>query len=90
MKIAICSSFIPFINGGARNIVDWLKCILEEYGHRVEVIYLPQADSPELLFQQMFAYRWIDVDSADLLICLRPQAHLIPHENKKLWFNILY
>jgi glycosyltransferase involved in cell wall biosynthesis len=86
MKIALCSSFVPFLYGGARNIVDWLQTILEQEGHHVERIYLPEIDAPDLLFQQMAAYRWIDLTSADRIICFRPQAHLIPHPHKILWF----
>jgi len=87
MKIAICSSFVPFIFGGARNIVEWLEQKLQECGHQVERIYLPQIDIPELIFQQMAAYRWIDMsESADRVICFRPPAHMIPHPNKILWF----
>lgn len=87
MKIALCSSFVPFIYGGARNIVEWLETVLKEAGHQVEHIYLPQVDAPDLLFQQMAAYRWIDLtESADRIICFRPPAHLIPHPHKILWF----
>lgn len=86
MKIALCSSFVPFIQGGARNIVDWLEPVLREAGHQVERIYLPQVDAPDLLFQQKMAYRWIDLSSADRIICFRPPAHFIPHPNKILWF----
>lgn len=86
MKIAICSSFVPFVYGGGRNIVDWLEIMLRQAGHSIERIYLPQVDTPELLFQQMMAYRWIDLSSADRIICLRPPAHAIPHPNKILWF----
>lgn len=87
MKIVLCSSFVPFINGGARNIVEWLEAMLLEAGHEVEHIYLPQVDHPDLLFSQMAAYRWIDlVSSADRVICFRPPAHVIPHPHKILWF----
>lgn len=86
MKIALCSSFVPFLYGGARNIVEWLQVMLEEQGHQVERIYLPEVDVPELLFQQMMAFRWIDLESADRVICFRPQAHLIQHPHKILWF----
>ncbi len=86
MKIALCSSFVPFIYGGARNIVDWLQIMLEEQGHQVEKIYLPEVDVPDLLVQQMMAYRWIDLSIADRVICFRPQAHLISHPHKILWF----
>jgi len=86
MKIALCSSLVPFINGGARNIVEWLKSLLEEHGHQVEIVYLPEVDSPELLFRQMMAFRWVDLEMADRIICFRPEAHLIPHRHKILWF----
>jgi glycosyltransferase involved in cell wall biosynthesis len=86
MKIAICSSFVPFIHGGARNIVEWLDAMLREAGHQVEYIYLPHVDAPDLLFQQMAAYRWVDMSAADRLICFRPPAHHIPHPQKILWF----
>lgn len=86
MRIALCSTYVPFINGGARNIVEWLQAMLEKEGHQVERIYLPQWDAPDLLFQQMTAFRWIDLSAADRVICFRPQAHLIQHPNKILWF----
>ena len=86
MRIALCSSFVPFVNGGARNIVEWLQSILEKQGHQVERIYLPEIDAPDLLFQQMMAFRWVDLEMADRIICFRPQAHLIPHRHKILWF----
>jgi glycosyltransferase involved in cell wall biosynthesis len=86
MKIALCSSFVPFIQGGARNIVDWLAINLQAEGHEVEKIYLPQVDNLHSLSQQMMAYRWIDLDVADRVICFRPQAHLISHPHKIIWF----
>jgi glycosyltransferase involved in cell wall biosynthesis len=86
MKIALCSSFVPFVSGGYRNIVEWLQVMLEEQGHQVEKIYLPENDAPDVLFQQMMAYRWVDLEAADRIICFRPQAHLIPHPHKIVWF----
>lgn len=87
MKIALCSSFVPFIRGGGRNIVEWLQDELMAAGHHVERIYLPQIDVPDLLFPQMAAYRWVDLAaSADRVICFRPPAHAIPHPHKILWF----
>ena len=86
MKIALVSTFVPFIYGGARNIVEWLQSMLEKEGHQVERIYLPQIDVPDLLFAQMQAIRWVDVSSADRVICFRPQAHMIQHPHKVLWF----
>jgi glycosyltransferase involved in cell wall biosynthesis len=86
MKIALCSTFVPFVYGGGRNIVEWLQTMLEKHGHDVERVYLPQVDAPDLLFQQMMALRWIDLKRADRIICFRPQSHLIPHHHKIIWF----
>jgi len=86
MKIALCSSFVPFVNGGYRNIVEWLETMLLEAGHEVERIYLPEADSPDILFRQMAAFRFVDLDAADRIICFRPQSHLIRHPHKIVWF----
>ena len=87
MKVALCSSFVPFIGGGYRNIVEWLEAELVVAGHQVERIYLPHVDAPELLLTQMAAYRWVDLAaSADRVICFRPPAHVVPHPHKILWF----
>ena len=86
MKIALVSSFVPFVYGGARNIVEWLQAQLESAGHRVERIYLPHVDAPDKLFEQVAAYRWVDLSSADRVICFRPPAHAIQHPHKIVWF----
>ncbi len=66
--------------------MDWLATTLQEAGHQVEIVYLPEIDNPDTLFQQMMALRWVDLESADRIICFRPQSHLIPHRHKILWF----
>ena len=87
MRIALCSADVPFVQGGARNIVEWLHHALRDEGHEVELVYLPFSEAPDLLFRQMAAYRWVDLStSADRIICVRPPAHLIPHPHKILWF----
>lgn len=87
MKIALCSSAVPFVYGGYRNIIEWLEAVLREAGHDVERVYLPHVDSPDLLLRQVAAYRWVDLaSSADRAICFRPPAHFIPHPHKIVWF----
>jgi len=87
MKIAVVSSFVPFVNGGGRFIVDWLEQKLMEYGHQVERFYLPFIENAEYLFDQILAFRLIDLSSeCDRLIAIRPPAHVLPHSNKVLWF----
>ena len=87
MKIALCSSFVPFVLGGLRNIVDWLKIQLEEQGHQVEILYIPQKDRSDLLIGQYASNRLIDLaNSADRIICFRPFSYAIPHPHKIVWF----
>lgn len=85
MKIAICSTFVPFIEGGGRNIVDWLALKLEQAGHHVEIVYLPQIDHADILMPQIATFRFIDLSSADRVICLRPSAYFINHPHKIVW-----
>lgn len=87
MRVALCSSFVPFINGGARFIVEWLSAELIKRGHRTEIIWLPFVETPDRMFRQMTAYRMLDLAAtADKLIAFRPPAYVIPHPNKTLWF----
>jgi glycosyltransferase involved in cell wall biosynthesis len=87
MKIVIASSFVPFVHGGGRFIVDWLAQKLREHGHQVECFYLPFIDRSDDLFDQILAFRFIDLSAAcDRLIAIRPPAHVLPHPSKVLWF----
>jgi glycosyltransferase involved in cell wall biosynthesis len=87
MKVGLCSTLVPFVSGGARFIVEWLEEKLREHGHQVERIYLPFAEDPETMFEQMTAFRLIDLSaSVDRLIAFRPPSYLLPHPNKVLWF----
>jgi glycosyltransferase involved in cell wall biosynthesis len=87
MKIALVSSVVPLVNGGARFIVEWLEHHLKEHGHKTERFYLPFVDRPHDLLQQIAAYRMVDLSqSADRIISFRPPAYVLPHPNKILWF----
>ena len=87
MRVAVCSSFAPFVNGGARLFNDWLVEQLRQRGHQVDLINLPFQESPDELLQQMMAYRMIDLsDRVDRLITTRPPAHMIRHPRKVSWF----
>ncbi|MBC7980410.1 MAG: glycosyltransferase family 4 protein [Armatimonadetes bacterium] len=87
MKIAICSTIVPFIDGGGRFIVKWLAATLRMRGHQVEEIYLPFSDHPDILMEQIMGLRLLEIgSSADRLIALRPPSYVLPHENKVLWF----
>lgn len=87
MRIVIASSFVPFIKGGGRFIVDWLQEKLVERGHQVEKFYLPSDERPEALLDTLLAYRLMDAGQhADRLITIRPPAHVLNHPNKIVWF----
>lgn len=87
MKIALVSSVVPFINGGARFIVEWLEEQLRDHGHAVERFYLPFADGSDQLLDQLAAYRLMDLTHAcDRLIAFRPPAYGVRHPDKRLWF----
>ena len=86
MKVALVSSFVPHVRGGYRFIVDWLEVKLKERGHQVECVYLPFNEQPDRLLAQMTAYRFVDLEAADRVICFRPPAHLVQHRHKVVWF----
>lgn len=87
MRVLIASSFVPFVNGGGRFIVEWLEEKLLEYGHQVEKIYLPFDERPETLMENLLSYRLMDMtQNADRLIAIRPPAHSLVHPNKVVWF----
>lgn len=87
MKVAICSTIVPFVDGGGRFIVKWLAATLRARGHTVEEIYLPFSDRADILMEQIMGLRLLEIGtSADRLIALRPPSYVLPHENKVLWF----
>ena len=87
MDVVICSSYVPFLRGGGRSIVEWLEEALLMAGHRVETVLVPHVGGRDRLISQMIAYRMIDLaGQGDRMIAIRPPAHLIPHPSKVLWF----
>lgn len=87
MRIVLASSFVPFVNGGARFIVEWLEQKLIDHGHQVERFYLPFIEHEGELLKQMLAYRLLSLqDHCDRLVTFRPPAHVIQHPHKIVWF----
>jgi len=87
MKIALVSSAMPFVDGGYKFIIEWLDSVLREQGHQVEKIYHPSLEDPETLFDEMLAFRLLDLsDATDRVVTFRPPAHVVPHPNKVVWF----
>ena len=87
MRIAIVSSFMPFVGGGARSIVSWLEIMMVRQGVEVDVIDLPFSDDPRTIADEMTAFRLLEVASkADRMVAIRPPCHVLRHPHKILWF----
>lgn len=87
MRVVVASSFVPFVHGGGRFIVEWLERTLQDHGHRVEAFYLPFNEHPDILLENLLSYRLLDLgQGADRLIAIRPPAHSLIHPNKVVWF----
>jgi len=87
MRIIIASTIVPFVEGGARLMADWLGETLRTQGHQVEILELPFSSRWEEVLEQMLAFRLMDLSQhGDLLIAIRPPSYLLRHPNKVLWF----
>jgi glycosyltransferase involved in cell wall biosynthesis len=87
MKVVIATTIVPFIEGGAIFIVDWLDEMLRRAGHRVEVLKIPFHPCYPEMFDQMLALRLLDVAAyGDRLIAIRTPSYLLRHTNKVIWF----
>jgi hypothetical protein len=85
-NIALVSSYVPFIDGGAMNIVNWLAKKLESKGFNVDIVWIPEDHSPDKILSQIKLYELLDLSDADLVITFRPMSHLVKHRNKIIWF----
>lgn len=87
MRVAVASTFVPFIAGGATKIVDDLVGALREHGHQVDTIAIPFDSRPFEQPDQLLALRLYDAgETADRLIAIRPPSYLLRHPSKVVWF----
>jgi glycosyltransferase involved in cell wall biosynthesis len=87
MKIIIVTSIVPFVEGGAESLTQWLADALEQRGHEVDVFTIPVNGHTELLPGQMVGLRSMDFTGfGDRLIAIRTPSYLVRHHHKILWF----
>ena len=87
MKIIIATSVVPFVEGRATYIVDWLGLKLEARGHEVEILRFPLSEDYTELLDQLVALRLLDLtEHGDRLIAIRTPSHLLRHPKKVVWF----
>jgi glycosyltransferase involved in cell wall biosynthesis len=87
VRVLVASTFVPFVEGGARIIVRDLTRAVRERGHEVDTIDIPFVSAWDEMLEQMLAIRMMDVSaSSDVLIAIRTPSYLLRHPNKRLWF----
>lgn len=91
LRILICATQVPFVRGGAEQLVDGLRDALRERGHEVDVVALPFQWHPvERIPESALAWRMLDLtvvngQPVDLLIGTKFPSYLARHPRKVLW-----
>jgi glycosyltransferase involved in cell wall biosynthesis len=86
MKIAIVTTSVPFIRGGAEILADSLKRKLEEFGYQASLIGIPfQWNPPQKVLEHMLACQLLRFENIDRIIGLKFPAYAIKHPDKVLW-----
>jgi len=91
MRIAICTTQVPFVSGGAEFLAQNLKIALLHHHHEADIVTLPFKWYPPYdLLQSMLLWQLVDLEEVagkrvDLVIGLKFPAYLVKHSNKVLW-----
>lgn len=91
MKIAIATVQVPFIRGGAENLVEMLREELKKRGHQADIITIPfKWYPPSTLLDCMLMGRTMDLtevngEKIDRVIAMKFPAYYVKHNNKVLW-----
>jgi glycosyltransferase involved in cell wall biosynthesis len=91
MRIILCLGQVPFVHGGAENLVQTLRQELAARDHQVDVVQLPlRWDVRASVLQGYLAWRLLDLavvegQKTDLLIATKFPSFVIRHPNKVTW-----
>jgi glycosyltransferase involved in cell wall biosynthesis/SAM-dependent methyltransferase len=91
MRIALTTSHVPFVRGGAELLAESLEEELVKRGHQVEILKVPFNWYPAAKLRDcMLAGQLLDIDRLgghpiDLVIGLKFPGYLIQHPNKVFW-----
>lgn len=91
MKIAIATVQVPFIRGGAENLVEMLREELKKRGHQADIVTIPfKWYPPSTLLDCMLTGRTMDLtevngEKIDKVIAMKFPAYYVKHDNKVLW-----
>ncbi len=91
LRIAVCTTQVPFIHGGNEVLVEGLIAALRARGHQVAEIVLPFKWYPrESFVGGVLAWRMIDIRESngvpvDLAICTKFPSYVVQHPRKVTW-----
>jgi glycosyltransferase involved in cell wall biosynthesis len=92
LRIAVCTSQVPFMYGGAEILADALVDQLRKRGHEVALVTIPQSWYPkENILKNYLAWRLVDLHKTheqkpiDRVIALKFPAYAVPHDYKITW-----
>ncbi len=89
--VAILFPQVPFIRGGAENLVETLKSQLNKHGFNAEIVSLPYKWYPfEEYYNQMLMWRSLDIlesngSKIDYVIGTKFPSYFAKHPRKILW-----
>lgn len=84
MDICVCGAQVPFMYGGAEQLLENLVGALRAAGHRADLVRLPAAWERERVFDAAMAWRMLPID-ADLVIATNFPSYFVRHPRKVVW-----
>ena len=90
MRVAVCSTQVPFTTGGAEALAESLHHELQKRGFESALITVPFAWVPRLeIVESALAWRLLSLDGPagepDLVIATKFPSYLVRHSNKVVW-----
>lgn len=90
MRIAIATTQVPFLKGGAEIMTEGLENALIEYGHEIEIITMPFRFNRNQIPQAMEmwsaqSFETFECGKIDRVICLKFPCFYLKSENKYVW-----
>jgi glycosyltransferase involved in cell wall biosynthesis len=90
MRVAVCSTQVPFTTGGAEALAESLHHELQQRGFESALITVPFAWVPRLeIVESALAWRLLSLDGPagepDLVIATKFPSYLVRHPNKVIW-----
>ncbi|SFM05939.1 glycosyltransferase family 4 protein [Nitrosomonas communis] len=90
MRIAITTTQVPFIKGGAEIMVEGLEKALIKHGHETEIISIPFRFNRNEVWKAMEmwdaqSFETFECGRIDRVICLKFPSFYLKSENKYVW-----